>query len=1054
MRIIISFVLACCALSMSAQTVQMHQLKNLKIRSIGPAAMSGRVTAITTDPLDPDVIYAGTASGGIWRSKSAGTAWEPIFDEAPTQSIGAIAVNPRNPDDIWVGTGEGNPRNSQNFGAGIFRSLDKGRTWKYLGLGESRAIHRLIIHRDNPDVVWAAVLGSTNGPTQERGVFKTTDGGKTWRKVLFVNDLTGCADLVTDVRNPNKLIAAMWEFRRWPWFFKSGGPGSGIHISYDGGETWTRASDEDGLPEGELGRIGLAISPANSDWVYALVEAKENALYRSTDGGKKWHKMTDKGIGNRPFYYGEIHADPKDEKRIYSIHTTITVTEDGGKNFEEWVGWQIHVDHHAFWINPNNPNHIINGNDGGLNITYDRGRTWRFAENIPIGQFYHINVDDDIPYNIYGGLQDNGTWVGPSAVYREGGIRNSDWLETVFGDGFDAAPVPNDSRFMYGMWQGGNLYYVDKLTGNNAYIKPNHPQGVKLRYNWNAALAVDPQRPSGLYYGSQFVHYSPDHGKSWEVISPDLTTNDTSKMHQDQSGGLTIDATNAENHCTILCIAPSANEAGVIWVGTDDGQLHLTRDGGKKWTNLSDKLPGCPKNAWIPQIEVSKANKGEAWVVVNNYRQNDFSPYLFHTTNYGATWRSLPKGHGIDAFTLSVVQDVKVPDLVFLGTDRGLYVSFDRGQTWNKWWKESFPSVPVQDMKIQERESDLVIGTFGRAIYILDDLEPLREVARTRGKILQDSLHVFSHGPVTDFAQQSYKGVRFSGSAVYEGENDPQGVNLKVWVHPSLLTKEQPQKTESDKKESKSEKKPKLKVVVTNAEGDTVRNFSRRADSTFCIVTWRLESNGVRFPSKEKPDLDADLPGGGPKVPPGVYKITVECQGLKDSTTVQVMRDPRITTPAAELTERYRAIRDFHKDVKRLEESYKRLRDMETVISRVESAFALVPDSLKKDLNTEAKVLKDSIEVLKELYFIHTEQKGLHRNQNTINSICYTALAFLSGLPGAPTPNSIIAVQEARDAIDSVIARVNALQKTAWSAWRQKAEKIEHRLFHDWEELK
>jgi photosystem II stability/assembly factor-like uncharacterized protein len=1055
---------------MQAQTVQMEHLKNIKIRSIGPAAMSGRVTSITCHPQNSNIIYAGTASGGVWRSKSAGADWLPIFDEAPTQSIGAISINPRNPDEIWVGTGEGNPRNSQNFGAGMFKSIDGGKTWLQMGLADTRAIHRIIIHRDNPQIVWAAVIGTSNGPSTERGVYKTTDGGLTWRKTLYINDLTGCADLVTDAQNPNKLVAAMWEYRRWPWFFKSGGTGSGIHVSYDGGETWKRSTDKDGLPEGELGRIGLAISPANSDIIYALVEAKDNALYKSTDGGKKWQKMAEKGIGNRPFYYGEIHADPKDEKRLYSIHTTISVTEDGGKNFEDFVGWQIHVDHHALWINPNDPNHIINGNDGGLNITYDRGKTWRFAENIPVGQFYHVNVDNEVPYNVYGGLQDNGTWFGPSAVYRESGIRNADWQETVFGDGFDAAPAPDNNRFMYGMYQGGNLYYVDKQTGNNAYVKPNHPDSVKLRYNWNAALATDPHQGSALYYGSQFVHYSADHGSSWSIISPDLTTNDTSKMHQDQSGGLTLDATNAENHCTILCIAPAATETGVVWAGTDDGQLHITRNGGKNWTNCAAKLPNCPKNAWIPQIEVSPANKGEAWVIVNNYRQNDFAPYLYHTTDYGQTWRGLPKNHGISAFTLSVVQDKKQPNLVFLGTDQGLYVSFDRGQTWNKWWKESFPSVPVQDMKIQERESDLVIGTFGRALYILDDIEALRDIARTSGKVLQDSLHVFAPSVAIDFSQRSYQGVRFTGSTIFEGENDPQGLQLRVWVHPSVLVEKKDSTTvkKEDKKEDKKDakkddkaaksdkkddKKAKAKITIMDMQGDTIRNLSRRIDSTMNIISWSLETNGVRFPSKEKPDEDAGTPGGGPTAIPGRYKLTIEYKGLKDSTFVDVKRDPRILTSETDLTERYRAVRGFQKQVTRVTDGYNRLKDMEAAISRAETAFTNVPDSLKKELNTDTKSLRDSINTLKEMYFTHTEPKGIQRNPNSVTAMCYNALGFLRDVPGAPTPNSLIAVKQAQAAIDKVTARVNALQEVQWAAWRKKAEAIQFKLFSEWEKL-
>ncbi|MFM7399620.1 MAG: WD40/YVTN/BNR-like repeat-containing protein, partial [Bacteroidota bacterium] len=412
----------------------------------------------------------GAASGGVWRSRSAGTAWEPIFDKAPTQSVGSLAINPKNPDEIWVGTGEGNPRNSQNFGVGIFKSVNGGRDWACMGLQNTRTIHRVIVNKDNPDIVYAASLGSAYGPNEERGVFKTTDGGKSWKKVLYVNDLTGCAELVVDPQNPNKLFAAMWEYRRWPWFFKSGGTGSGLYVSYNGGETWEKRTDKDGLPEGELGRIGLAVAASNPNTVYALVEAKENALYKSTDGGVKWSKMATKGMGDRPFYYSEIYVDPQDEDRVYSIYTYISKSEDGGKNFDTWAGWTIHPDHHAFWIHPENGNYIINGNDGGLNITYDRGKTWRFAENIPVGQFYHIETDNEWPYNVYGGLQDNGSWVGPSAVWKSGGIRNSDWQEVNFGDGFECMPQQDNPRFVFSQSQGGELSHGDRKTGDSRYI--------------------------------------------------------------------------------------------------------------------------------------------------------------------------------------------------------------------------------------------------------------------------------------------------------------------------------------------------------------------------------------------------------------------------------------------------------------------------------------------------------------------------------------------------------------------------------------------------------
>ncbi len=829
-----------------AQTIPAEHLKGINIRSIGPGAMSGRITAIIADPQHPEVIYAGAASGGVWRSKSGGTGWQPIFDKAPTQSVGALAIHPRNPDEIWVGTGEGNPRNSQNFGIGIFKTLDGGENWTCMGLQNTHAIHRVLLHRDLPDVVFAAAMGSTYGPSAERGVFKSSDGGKSWLKVLYVNDLTGCADLVADPRNPNKLYAAMWEYRRWPWFFKSGGPGSGLYVSNDGGETWTRRTEKDGLPEGELGRLGLAVSPSNPDVVYALVEAKDNALYKSTDAGKTWRKMADKNQGDRPFYYGELYVDPKDENTIYSVHSQMTKSIDGGKTFDRWVGfWDIHPDHHAFWISPDNPKYIIEGNDGGINITYDGGTTWRYAENIPVGQFYHVETDNQTPYNVYGGLQDNGSWVGPSAIWKPGGIRNSDWQEVYFGDGFETMPRQDDPRYVFAMSQGGELGLVDRQTGDTRYLKPMHPDGkTELRFNWNAALAQDPFRPQGIYFGSQFLHYSPDLGQNWQLISPDLTTSDTAKLHQFTSGGLTLDATSAENHCTIVAIAPSPVQAGVVWVGTDDGQVQLTRDDGKTWENLSKQMPGFPVGAWVPTIEVSAKNAGEAFVVVNNYRQNDWQPYLYHTLDFGKNWKRLvdasTSGVGrqsestggfsrrpsastggfsrrpsvredlknagqehpadndasskdkniaskflhINNFCLSVVQDPEVSNLLFLGTDQGLYVSLNYGQTWQHWPTEGFPCVPVQDMKIQARDGDLVLGTFGRAIWILDNLQVLRILAKSGPTLVDQAFKLYPAQPGILAEYRSYDGPRFAADATYQGQNKSTSVRIPVWVKP------------------------------------------------------------------------------------------------------------------------------------------------------------------------------------------------------------------------------------------------------------------------------
>jgi photosystem II stability/assembly factor-like uncharacterized protein len=1066
-----------------AQKINSDYLQKMNIRSIGPAAMSGRITSITSDPEDANVLYAGAASGGVWRSKSGGATWEPIFDKAPTQSVGSIAINPKNPDEIWVGTGEGNPRNSQNFGIGIFKSIDGGKNWKCMGLEKTRTIHRIIINRDNPNIVYIASLGSSYGGTQERGVFKTEDGGKTWRNTLFVNDLTGCADIVVDPSNPNKLIAAMWEYKRWPWFFKSGGKGSGLYISYDGGENWERRNDKDGLPEGELGRMGVAISASNPQVVYALVEAKENALYKSTDGGKKWKAMASKGQGDRPFYYSELYVDPKDENTIYSVFTTLSRSIDGGKSFETWAGWIIHPDHHAFWINPNDSKHIIDGNDGGLNITRDGGKSWRFAENIPIGQFYHVNVDNQMPYKIYGGLQDNGTWIGPSSVWRSGGIRNADWQEIMFGDGFDAMGQPDNPRFAYGMSQGGELYYVDVLTGDNRYIKPLHPEHKELRFNWNAALAQDPFEAKSIYFASQYLHFSLNCGQNWQIISPDLTTNDTSKLHADNSGGLTLDATNAENHCTILAISPSSVQKGVIWVGTDDGNIQLTTDAGKSWKNCANSIPNLPKNAWIPQIEVSPVNAGEAFVVVNNYRQNDWKPYLFHTQNFGATWENLTNENQINGFTLCVVQDKETPDLLFLGTDQGLYYSIDRGKIWNKWSSETFPACPVQDMKIHPRDGDLVIATFGRAIWIMDDIRPLRELARTKGAMMQETFKVFNAPDAILASFKSYEGVRFVASTIYEGENKGTDARIAVWINPQKVAeekakakkKEEEDKAKKDKKEPEKDKKdsekdkkdadknkksnPKLgtdKVTVTikSMTGDTLRRFKSSVDTCFNYIGWGLDTKGAKMPSNIEPDKDQLEPWGGPNVGPGTYKVIAEFGDYKDSTTLNVIEDPRLNYTIADREAKALAVRNLNKSIEKAEKAYNRLKDAEKTMKLIDEQLQNVPDSTKKQVVDLAKPIRDSITNLKALFFSQKEIKGIQRDPDYLNARFWKARGYITeGGRAAPNAAALIAIEEVNKESSKIIERINTLFDKPWKDYKTAVESVKYSLFKDFERL-
>ena len=860
-----------------AQQIDIKKLKGMKPRAIGPAGMSGRITAIDVVNSNPDIIYAGAASGGVWKSESGGIDWKPIFDEQPLQGIGAIAIQQNNPDVVWVGTGEGNPRNSLNGGYGIYKSLDGGKTWKSMGLEKSRNIHRIIIDRDDPNTVYVGAIGSPWGEHPERGIYKTIDGGKTWNKVLFVNNKTGAADLVVDPTNPNKLIAAMWEHRRKPWTFNSGGAGSGLYVTYDAGENWKKLTDKDGLPKGNLGRIGLAIAPSNPKIIYALVEAKKNALYKSEDGGIKWKKINDKpGIGNRPFYYSDLSVDPVNENRVYSVFTFVNVSEDGGKSFKRLMpaygtNVGVHPDHHAWWIHPENPNYMIDGNDGGLNITKDRGKTWRFVENLPVGQFYHISYDMEYPYNLYGGMQDNGSWAGPAYVLKAQGIRNAYWQEISFGDGFDVVPDPKNSRFGYSMSQQGFVVRYDRETGNGKMVRPTHPDpNVKLRFNWNSAIALDPHNNETIYFGSQFVHKTSNKGHEWEIISPDLTTNDKSKQKQHESGGITMDATGAENHTTILVITPTKLEKDLLWVGTDDGLIQLTRDGGKTWANVTPKNKSFPKGSWVAQIKASPYNAGEAYAVINNYRNFDFKPYLFRTRDYGKTWQSLlDKNDETFGYSLSLIQDPVEKKLLFLGTENGLYVSVNEGSSWTK-WTEGYPSVPTMDLGIHPREHDLVIGTFGRSFYVLDDIRPLRDLAKNGVAELNKTLKVFEAPKAYINQIQQPSGTRFGGNAIFNGENRQRGAMVSYSIN-----KPETKNTDIDKKDAKKSSNKKgdsLTVKVYNSSNDLIRTLKRKAPKEYGIhrMYWRLGEKGVRGPSRRAANKNAPEPRGV-TVLPGDY---------------------------------------------------------------------------------------------------------------------------------------------------------------------------------------
>lgn len=1043
--------LLCIFSTAQSQGLTNSLLQEMKPRNIGPGGMSGRVTSIDVVTSNPDVMYVGTASGGLWKSTSGGIKWDPIFDNQVTASIGAVAITQSNPSVIWVGTGEGNPRNSLNGGYGVYKSLDGGKNWMAMGLEKTRHIHKILIDPTDPNTVYIGAIGSPWGVHEERGVFKTKDGGKTWDKILYQNKTTGVADMVMDPSNPNKLLVAMWDHKRDPWFFRSGGDGSGLFVTHDGGDTWEERTDKDGLPKGELGRIGLSIAPNKPDIIYALVEAKKNALYKSEDGGFNWKKINDKSdIGNRPFYYSDIFVDPQNENRVFSVFTYVNVSEDGGKNFNQLMGAYgvdngVHPDHHAWWIHPEDGSFMMDGNDGGLNITHDGGKTWRFIGNLPVAQFYHINVDNEFPYNVYGGMQDNGSWRGPAYVWKAQGIRNSYWQEISFGDGFDVVPDRDDSRYGWSMSQQGSVSRYDWQTGNNYSVKPTHADpDVKLRFNWNSAINIDPFDNNTVYFGSQFVHKSTDKGLTWTVISPDLTTNDPKKQKQGESGGLTMDATGAENYTTILVIEPSPVEKNVIYAGTDDGRVHVTQNGGGTWEEVS-RLPTLPDGSWITQIKASKTKKGAALLVANDYRRFNYSPYAYRTDDYGRSWRRIVNEKDTESYALCIVEDPIENNLMFLGTDDGLYYSINAGFTWEK-YTNGFPTVSVKDLVIHPREHDLVIGTFGRAAWVLDDLRPLRAIAKNKS-VLNESLKVFSPPTAYQAAYQQPTGTRFGGDALYQGENRSDGAQISYLfnVTSEIETEIEDEDEEKKEDEEKMEGPSKDSIYMKIYDGDRlIRSLKRKVPDSSGIYkwTWRMDEAGVDRPSRTIRKRRGEP--GGTSVKPGVYRIEMENDGTTTSTTITVASDPRLEVPQKAIADRYNASKELEQLTQTAADVVKQL---------VESKMA--SETFTKELKKEdkekykaelksAKDINKKIDRLIALYIGKVDKRqGITRNPEvTVMNRLGLAGRYSGSRPNGLTQTERTLIQQATQELNDALTMTNEFFTTDWKTFTDQMQQI------------
>jgi photosystem II stability/assembly factor-like uncharacterized protein len=1080
-------VLAAVGLAMPAAAVDPSLLAGLKARSIGPAAMSGRIASIEASPANPGIVYVGTATGGVWKSVTGGLTWQPIFDDQPVASIGAVALDPSNPDAVWVGSGEGNPRNSVSVGNGIYKSLDGGRTWQHLGLEKTERIHRVIVHPDDPRTAWVAAMGQAWGENPERGVFKTLDGGKTWRKVLYVDERTGCADLVADPSNPNKLFAAMWDYRRWPWSFRSGGPGSGIHVSHDGGESWTKLTEEDGLPKGDLGRVGLAVAPSDPRVVYALVEARNNVLLRSDDGGRSWKTVNSEGdVSPRPFYYADIRVDPRDPNRVYRLASVLHASSDGGKSFESIAGFrEVHPDHHAMWINPADPRHILEGNDGGVYESRDRGASWRFVANLPLPQFYHVRYDMAVPYNVYGGLQDNGSWKGPSDVWENGGIRNHHWQEVAFGDGFDTVPDPRDPMRGYAMSQEGYVIRYDLRTGERKDIRPAPPADEEdLRFNWNAAIAIDPFAPDTIYFGSQYVHKSTDRGDTWTTISGDLTTDKPEWQKAGESGGLTPDATGAENFTTLIALAPSPVQQGVLWAGSDDGRLHVTRDGGKTWTSVEKNVRGVPENTWIPHIHPSSHDAGTAFVVFDNHRRSDWTPYVARTTDFGRTWTSLA-GKNLRGYALSIVQDPVDPDLLFLGTEFGLWVSLDGGKDWMR-FDHGVPTVSVMDLEIHPREHDLIVATHGRGIYIVDDIRPLRSVSDAT----QEAIRLFEIGDAMQHQVAQTGSARFPGAGEFRGQGRPYGalitwsMNVPGLPHPDEEMERERKEAERAARAEREEKAeqggkplvvddppaeeeetagrpgrgrggkrgPEAKIEVLDESGKVIRTFQAPVTQGVNRAAWNLRRDTYkRIPRR---DVNPFFEPAGPEVLPGTYRVRVSYKDHKSAEqTVRVLPDPRYEGRLGGRQANFEAQERAGKVQEALATAVERINQTRTDIDAVTAKLKARVKKDEKDpageeLTKSARDLRKKLDEMEKRLWQPEGTKGIVAETDAENKINYAMRAIGSSYD-APTPAQLAYLERAEAEARKVLADFNQLFSQDVATFRAKVKELDVQLLPD-----
>ena len=861
----------------AADMIDAASISGLGARNIGSATMSGRIAAIAgrQESDGKTTLYVGAASGGVWRSYDGGTTFQPVFDKQAVQSIGAIALDPSNPKTVWVGTGETWTRNSVSIGDGIYRSLDGGDTWQNMGLGRTERINRIVVDPKDGNTVYACAPGALWSDSADRGLYKTSDGGKTWALILKGSNLsTGCSGLTMDPRNPKRLFAGLWDFRRQGWTFRSGGngpkaaSGSGLYVTEDGGVSWKQLDQKSakGLPPTPWGRLDVVIAPSAPDTVYAVIEGVKSGLYHSADGGKTWDaRDASQRMVWRPFYFSKLIVDPTNADRIFKPNLLLIASDDGGKSFAVISGG-THGDHHDVWINPSNPKHIITGDDGGLWISHDGGNKWWKSNNLPVSQFYHVSVDDKDPYQVYGGLQDNSSWAGDSAY--PGGITNGRWENLFGGDGFCTFADPSDPGYAYAEYQGGHIGRINRHTLEQRNIQPTANFKEKLRWNWNTPIALSATNRNTLYIGAQFLFMSRDHGQSWARISPDLTTNDSNKQKQEESGGITVDNSSAEMHTTIYSIAESPRDEKQIWVGTDDGNVQLTRDGGAHWTNVTANIKGLPTASWVSSITASPSQAGTAYATFDRHTYGDMTPWAYRTTDFGRSWtRIVAPRQGVRGYTHILKEDPVAANVLYLGTEFGLWISVDSGSTWAQFKGSNFPAVAVRDLVVQPRDGDLVIATHGRGIWIIDDLSALR--ALTPQVLAADVTFL----PVRTVQQRiGGNGGWPEGDASFAGQNPAPGAVITYY-----------QKTRHVF--------GRLKLEILDSAGKVIDTLPASKRKGINRVVWSMAMPPPRVPTAAQP---ASAGQQGPRLLPGTYTVRLTKAGKQYETTLPIVLDRRV----------------------------------------------------------------------------------------------------------------------------------------------------------------